>query len=398
MRGTVALVGLLLLSLASPPAAAALETLRAEGDVELLALAAAQGWPGTGTSADPIIIEDLGASLFLQHVTLDLHVAGADLALGASRFASGITLLNVSEVTIEDARIVGGGHGIFIHDAKRATILRGEITGARDVAITLWGGLQHPDADLAIEGTRVAASDVAIDLDHVGPGSLAVRDVLLEGNGDGIDATLFSALPTLAIEDNEILDTQGTAILTDARGASIARNVLDGAATGIELRGSRAGARLVGNDIAGAGVAMRIAGRDVAIEGNLLHGNGLGLHLLSAQGATVRQTRFLDNNVGASVGSSRAVLVYDNVFDNFGTNAEELLSDVAWSIAPTPGTNVIGGSIVAGNAWSDNLCFDREGDGVCDGAYLPLRPRFRAPSLTFGTLPLFDLAPLAFER
>ena len=95
--------------------------------------------------------------------------------------------------------------------------------------------------------------------------------------------------------------------------------------------------------------------------------------------------------------NSRGVLVYDNLFDNRGTNAEESFSDATWSLTPRAGTNVLGGPVVAGNAWNDDLCFDRVGDGVCDDLYLPLKPRPRELSFGAGAPPTFDLFPLVYS-
>lgn len=397
MRIAAALVGAILLVVVPLPGAAT-HTLFAEGDAQLLALAAFHGWPGSGAPGDPILIEGLTHRVFFNHLTLGLHIRGADLALGTSRTASGIVLLNVSDVTIEDATIAGGGSGIYIHDAARIVVRDSVVTGARNTCITLWGGQQHPQADILLERTTLRGCAKAVDLDHVGPGVIDVRDNTLEDNANGIDATLFATTPILGIYDNRIEGTFGTAILTDAAGGWIGANDIAGGATGIEVRGFRANALVSRNNVTGAGVGIRVSSLDVVVRENFVSENGFGIQVLGANGAEIRSNRLVGNNLGASVGNSFGVIVYDNLFDNDGTNAEEFLSDARWNVAPQAGTNVVGGAIVAGNAWNDALCPDREDDGVCDLPYAPLRPRFREPSVAIGGPVLFDLAPIAFPR
>lgn len=396
MRLAAALLGVILISVALPTSSAS-HILSAQSDAELLALAAAEGWAGTGAPGDPIVISGLTHRLLVQHVTLDLRIVDADIALGTSRNAAGISLLNVSDVVVENARVSGGGFGLFIQDAERAIVRGGEITGSRTTALTLSGGLNHPESELVVEGIRIAGAGKAMDLDHVGQGSTDVRYVTLEDNTNGIDATFFSSAGVLAIYDNRIVGTGGTAILVDRPHAFVGGNDIVDAGVGIEVRSGRDHTTIRGNNITDAGVALRVSARDAEVADHRIEDSGIGLQIIGGVGVTVRHNWFLGNNLGARVINAQDVLVYDNVFDNAGTNAEEITSDARWNADPVAGTNILGGSTIAGNAWNDNLCFDRAGDGVCDGSYLPLRPRPRAPTIGAGTPPMFDLAPLDFE-
>ncbi len=70
-------------------------------------------------------------------------------------------------------------------------------------------------------------------------------------------------------------------------------------------------------------------------------------------------------------------LIYDNVFNNMVNAVHEVVTDNRWSIAKTPGPNVVGNPLLGGNFWAkpdgtgcSQLCNDGDGDGLCDGPRL----------------------------
>ncbi|MEM4271467.1 MAG: right-handed parallel beta-helix repeat-containing protein, partial [Candidatus Pacearchaeota archaeon] len=84
--------------------------------------------------------------------------------------------------------------------------------------------------------------------------------------------------------------------------------------------------------------------------------------------------------VSTSVAKSNNYLIYNNLFKAYGyANLSAVSSNSLnnrWNIEPIPGTNVVGGSYISGNAWlkSDNTgysqeCLDGNLDGLCDYSY-----------------------------
>lgn len=158
------------------------------------------------------------------------------------------------------------------------------------------------------------------------------------------------------IEGNNIIDTKGTGMLFTAIKYSTIRNnrIISGSYNGMTFERNPSGWRTEENEISGnviegftkKGIELNQVDNNTFI-GNIIRGNGeYGIYSFNS-----------NNN-----------LIYDNLFEN-DHNSYSSGSSNLWSIEGSPGTNIIGGSQLGGNFWSDYTGADADNDGFGDIPY-----------------------------
>ena len=127
-----------------------------------------------------------------------------------------------------------------------------------------------------------------------------------------------------------------------------------------------------------------------------------GIHLYKSSNNVIFSNNIMSNNkYGIRLRySSSSNTIYNNYFDN-KNNADDNGNNI-WNITKTAGTNIIGGSWLGGNYWSDYAGTDTNSDGLGDtllpydssgdikkgGDYLPLVVGNRPPIASFTYSPL----------
>jgi len=101
---------------------------------------------------------------------------------------------------------------------------------------------------------------------------------------------------------------------------------------------------------------------------NGIDGMGVGLYGSESDDNTIMHCTATYGYTGVSLISSTNNLCYDNYFSNNSYNAYDD-GDNTWNIVKTLGTNIIGGSYLGGNYWSNYSGVDGDVDGFGDTPY-----------------------------
>ncbi|HYN44928.1 MAG TPA: NosD domain-containing protein [Candidatus Limnocylindrales bacterium] len=152
-------------------------------------------------------------------------------------------------------------------------------------------------------------------------------------------------------------------------------NVLNNSYAGIVLESSRNNT-LIRNNASnnnGIGIYLNKSGNNT-LSANNVSNNINGIRLDSSNNNTLNSNNANSNNeFGITLRSSRTNKIYNNIFNN-ANNVQFVGSNTGtWNTTRQIGTNIIGGSYLAGNFWANpdgtgfsQMCEDSNKDGICD--------------------------------
>jgi parallel beta-helix repeat protein len=105
----------------------------------------------------------------------------------------------------------------------------------------------------------------------------------------------------------------------------------------------------------------------INITDNRITNNIGGIRLNFSSGVVVTYNTISGNNIGINLTSSSDTAIYNNYFANT-QNAYDDGTNI-WNTTNTTGPNIVGGSEIGGNYWSDYTGTDGDGDGFGDEPY-----------------------------
>nr|QNO41624.1 hypothetical protein AJMLGAKO_00001 [Methanosarcinales archaeon ANME-2c ERB4] len=203
-----------------------------------------------------------------------------------------------------------------------------------------------------------------VTADHVRISGFTVRGAIGEA---GI--SLDSNINHCDISNNTVSDNyQGICLRGSSNNNTISSNTIsNNDQNGIYLDASSDNA-VTSNTVSNndwCGIILSLWCNNNTISGNTVSNNDCGIHMRGSSSNTIHSNTASNNDDGIYLHSSSTNnQIYNNYFNNTN-NAQDDGTNI-WDITPTLGENIIGGSWLGGNYWSDYAGEDTNGDGLGD--------------------------------
>ncbi|PWR70833.1 NosD domain-containing protein [Methanospirillum stamsii] len=298
------------------------------------------GYTFTGTYSDgQITITGQGDNAGQYYLREDLHSSANDFAIQIQ--TSGVTL-DGNGFSVIKTGSAGSSGGISLTSEADGTTVKnfdGSNALSDHSGITDFNrGIESYGDNVVITGNK-ATGNVNAGI-YSGGDTVTISDNLVQGthpNGDGI--FVIGSQPNVI--GNTVTDNPGASgINTDAISATISGNTLQRNEGGIMSYGEGSTIRdnTISDNIYG-GIYLTDSETGVTITGNTVQNNPRGI--------------MFEDQGGSGNGH-----IYNNYFantQNVDTSDDPDISAYTWTnpSGPTPGTNIVGGSNIAGNYWSD---------------------------------------------
>jgi len=301
--------------------------------------------------------------------------------------------------------VVAGGATIYVPDdyptiqqavdnaAAGDTIVVRDGTYQENVAVDKALTIQSENgaANCVVSAANPDAHTIEVTASGVGITGLTIQNATrVTEAGEKAAGVCLNAVEHCAISGNDVSGNNYGIYLESSSSNTLSGNTAgNNAVVGIYLEDS-SGNTLTNNtacdsdDVGDAGIALFYSSSNT-LTGNTVVNNTIGFALVLSSDNTLA-TNIVSGNSwrGIYVEDSSNNTIYNNRFDNVYNVQEQHEGINTWNITRTEGTNIIGGSWLGGNYWSDYAGEDTDGDGLGDtlvpyaegiphcGDYLPL--------------------------
>ncbi len=330
--------------------------------------------------------------------TIDGHGEGIGI------YAGGL-LGTLENVTVTNTVVTDWATGIKYLDVTNGALTENDVRRTTDAGILF----VRSDGN-ALTGNDVVANTGNGMVIYLSDDNTLVNNRAANNGGGGLLGGSGFGIWLSVAHDNELRDNtvsnnvlNGIHLSQSYRNELVANTVTDNVDNGIVLDASKHTVvrdNTVSNN-GRTGIYLSTA-YDAVIAGNVVeHNGGDGIYILQFDNSTVMNNT-IDSNMGDGVeldhssesemmgndvyenhdsgialaGYSSHNSIYNNYFyndDNVEVEFDYDGTDNVWNATGTPGTNVLGDSVVAGNYWATDdgtgfsqMCGDADWDGVCD--------------------------------
>ena len=175
----------------------------------------------------------------------------------------------------------------------------------------------------------------------------------------------------ITLINNEVFSTLRNSILSSSSSVVIEDNELYGIGSGFSAvyLFDNLNSHLINNEIydSSGGIALSSSNANI-LESNNIHDivdnfiEGKAIEVFSSDSTQIFSNILENNEKGIDIRESSANVIYNNFLSNPSNAFDSGTNE--WFTPPDAGDNIVGGTIIAGNYWSNLICTD-SGNGIC---------------------------------